>query len=163
MIDNLIQRDPITNLPVFHSSSLKGALREELESRNFQHVKDIFGSKPKDSRENTSPGKARFFEARLLSVPVRSDRAAYLMVTSPAIIREFIDQVSMLGCKVPEQCITHLESVLQNELVNTFKDYKDPQALTEEKKIRGCMPRRTFTKSKIYQSYWFERNGEAFR
>ena len=31
-VDNLIQKDPVTSLPVFHSSSIKGAIKEHMEN-----------------------------------------------------------------------------------------------------------------------------------
>lgn len=47
VIDNLIQRDAITDLPVIHSSSLKGALREHFKTSKV--VKYIFGSEANDT------------------------------------------------------------------------------------------------------------------
>lgn len=45
VVDNLIQRDVITKLPIIHSSSLKGALREHCNCNKDQNVIDyIFGS-----------------------------------------------------------------------------------------------------------------------
>lgn len=79
VIDNLIQRDSVTNLPNINSSGLKGAIREYFKE-NENLVRELFGSAPKD--EKTLPGKVRFFEANLLSMPVRSDKVPFLMVSA---------------------------------------------------------------------------------
>lgn len=73
LVDNLIQRDPVTGLPTINSSSLKGALREHFEkiSPNVNvDVKRIFGSDPKSKDRN--PGLLRFFDADLIGIPVRT-------------------------------------------------------------------------------------------
>lgn len=55
LIDNLIQRDPVTGIPCIFSSSLKGALREHCEEWNRTHengqqvpIDKIFGSQITD-------------------------------------------------------------------------------------------------------------------
>ncbi|MFR6202929.1 MAG: type III-B CRISPR module RAMP protein Cmr4 [Bacteroides fragilis] len=90
VIDNLIQRDSVTNLPNINSSGLKGAIREYFKE-NENLVRELFGSAPKD--EKTLPGKVRFFEANLLSMPVRSDKVPFLMATSDEVLQELITKM----------------------------------------------------------------------
>lgn len=100
VVDNLIQRDVITNLPIIHSSSLKGALLEHCKheichdnknnSNNEDPIKDIFGSE-------SSAGKYRFFDAHLLAIPVRSNKTPYLMATCPSVIKQYLKTAKLFG------------------------------------------------------------------
>lgn len=102
LIDNLIQRDPVTGLPNINSSSLKGALREyfsHLEKQNKKQnkeqkwsVSDIFGSDPND-KNNRRQGSVRFFEAELLAIPVPCKDKPYEMTTSTKIVSELTEKL----------------------------------------------------------------------
>lgn len=99
VIDNLIQRDPIMSLPNINASGLKGALREFYNKETF--LEEVFGrirnNNSDDSNRSSTQGKVRFFEASLLSLPVRSDKAAYLMATSVEVIRAFAERISLFA------------------------------------------------------------------
>lgn len=110
VIDNLVQRDAATGFPCVHASSLKGAFREFFvkdihSSPGF--VNHVFGSekgsiensdtdetKEETSAENdqpkvkqkTQPGKYRFLQADILSMPVRAMTIPYVNITCPAAI-----------------------------------------------------------------------------
>ena len=88
IVDNRVQKEG--KLPIIHSSSLKGALREYFESNNSKIVKPIFG----DSEDR--PGGYIFFEARLLTRPVRSNKRPFFNATTPDVIKEFIDMLNIL-------------------------------------------------------------------
>lgn len=111
VIDNLIQRDSVTNLPNINSSGLKGAIREYFKE-NENLVRELFGSAPKD--EKTLPGKVRFFEANLLSMPVRSDKVPFLMATSDEVLQELITKMKFFNCEEATQYISHLSTLLDN-------------------------------------------------
>ena len=112
LIDNLIQRDPVTELPNINSSSLKGALREYfnkyLEKKNLNKdangvelwtVNNIFGSDPKeDDPKKRKQGCVRFFEAELLSIPVRSNKVPFEMITSSEILRNLKEKTESFNC-----------------------------------------------------------------
>lgn len=87
VIDKQVQRDAITTLPTIHSSSLKGAFREATGEN--QYSKYIFGPK-NDENENHQTGAFHFFEASLLSRPVRSNKKPYYMATSVGVIENFL-------------------------------------------------------------------------
>mgnify|MGYP003554302559 CR=1 FL=1 len=44
VIDKAIQRDVTTGIPCINSSSLKGAIKEYLENKQFENIKELFGS-----------------------------------------------------------------------------------------------------------------------
>lgn len=101
LVDNLIQRDPVTNLPTINSSSLKGALREHFEllmGNNSNYVINIFGSNPKETKKR-QPGTLRFFEADLLSIAVRStgNNLAYVNATSKGAIDRLCKRLEQFG------------------------------------------------------------------
>ncbi len=89
VIDNQVQRDPVTGLPAINASSLKGALREHFNAIKPEWVEDIFGA---ESRSDTPmPGNFKFFGAHLLSIPVRSDLRPFYSATSPELLKNMID------------------------------------------------------------------------
>jgi len=94
VIDNQVQRDSVTNLPNINSSSLKGAFREHFSEDNVETsnmVKFIFGQENNSS--DTQAGAYNFFEAQLLTRPVRSSVKAYFSATSPSVIKNFLEAV----------------------------------------------------------------------
>jgi CRISPR-associated protein Cmr4 len=90
IIDNQVQRDPITGLPTIHSSSLKGAFREASGEGSNCYTEYVFGSN-NSSNDNTIQGAFHFFEASLLTLPVRSNKKPYFLATSVGIIENFLD------------------------------------------------------------------------
>lgn len=118
VIDNLVQRDVINEFPNINSSSLKGALREYFSSSanvNDDFVREVFGSSPKDKKEDMKQGSFRFFEANILSYPVRSDKAAYLRAVSQDVIKEMLLKIEAFGVEKKEI----------NELVEALKALAD--------------------------------------
>ncbi len=109
IIDKLVQRDPLTNYPFIHASSLKGALRqfcvEQWGNPKDSDLRYIFGQETKDDKtdEASSAGNFRFLDARLLSMPVRSDQLPYFNLTSPKLIQDFLDTVNDFGRQLTVQ------------------------------------------------------------
>lgn len=103
LVDNLIQRDPVTGLPTINSSSLKGALREHFEQlmgKGVDYVIKVFGSDPNENdSKKRKPGTLRFFEADLLSIAVRStgNNLAYVNATSNGAINRFCKRLKQFG------------------------------------------------------------------
>lgn len=107
LIDNLIQRDSITELPNINSSSLKGALREyftHLQKYGSENTKwsvnTLFGSDPKADDSQRRQGSVRFFEADLVAIPVRDDDAPFVLKTSDKVIVDLREKIIKFGlCK----------------------------------------------------------------
>lgn len=95
IIDKLVQRDPVTQFPVIHASSLKGALKV--------YCKDVLEmDDKKDPMLNSfggddNQGYDKFFSAHLLTIPVRSNTQPYYRATCPAILKEIIEMMQMFG------------------------------------------------------------------
>ena len=88
VIDKLIQRDPTSANPSIYASSLKGAFREYYKSTSPADTDAIFGKENKSS--------IVFHQASLVSLPVRSNVRAYYSMTSPMVIDEILNQMTMM-------------------------------------------------------------------
>ena len=92
LVDNLVQRDTISEIPVINSSSLKGALREyfkDIWGENDEKLNYIFGpdaSRNKSVKGDSGIGHYKFFEARLLSLPMRSNKMPFYSVTTKDLV-----------------------------------------------------------------------------
>jgi len=118
IIDNKVQKDATTQLPIIYSSSLKGALREHFENkwdRNDKKIDYIFG------KEGSSGGRYSFFEANILTLPQRSNVKPYFNVTSPSIIEQLIKTLTIFN---NEDSFTPLIHSLKN-FYEVIKDTKE--------------------------------------
>ena len=114
VVDNQVQKDPISNIPIIHSSSLKGAYREA-SGKESKYTKYIFGSNPDESDAHQS-GAFVFFEAKMLSRPVRSNKRAYYMATSPFILKEFTKQIKDLGIDISSNILDDIKTILNTPI-----------------------------------------------
>jgi len=135
LIDNLIQRDPISGLPNINSSSLKGALREYFshiektrknEDKPKWTVSGIFGSDPKAENKVRKQGSVRFFEAELLAIPVRCADKPYEMTTSSQTITDLTEKLKNYGLlkKEEESISKETKNELFGSSVKEEKDYE---------------------------------------
>jgi CRISPR-associated protein Cmr4 len=127
IIDKLVQREPATNRPIIHSSSLKGALREYFEFINPPVKKDdkvitnefvceVFGSHQNDN--NMETGKCRFLAAYLLSLPVRSNVIPYFMATSVDVLKELKQEAESTGFALTPDLVAQIDSIIELFKVN---------------------------------------------
>ena len=125
IVDNQVQKDSISNLPIIHSSSLKGAFREHFKRGNG-FVTYIFGSSP--TEDDTKNGAYSFFEAKLLTRPVRSNVKPYYNATSPEIIKDLINSIEIL-C-IDADFLDDLKKLYQE-----IKNIKKPTVLDNKDKV----------------------------
>lgn len=122
IIDKLVQREPATNRPIIHSSSLKGALREyfeqpkmfpfdEVNKTTDPFISDIFGSHQKDEK-NMETGKCRFLAAYLLSLPVRSNVIPYFMGTSVDVLQELKLEADSTGYPLDQKLVAEIDAII---------------------------------------------------
>lgn len=119
-VDKMVQRDPLEGFPVIHASSMKGAFRElleqyypikEVDGKKIDHplLSYIFGSSiqatmGKDNEKNgRQAGSHRFHEAKLLSLPVRSNVRPFFRATSPDIAAQLLQRIEDMGIAVEER------------------------------------------------------------
>lgn len=99
IIDNQVQKDEITGLPIIHSSSIKGAFREHFENEGSNFVEYVFGGDDKNQTDDRA-GAYSFFEATLLTRPVRSNKRAYYNATAPMCLKKLIYMIKVLKIEV---------------------------------------------------------------
>lgn len=133
VIDGLIQRDVVTDLPCINASSLKGALREHCEKWNKTHNEDskkvnvvkLFGKKA-GGEENCEAGEYRFLDASILSIPRPSVNAPFVQVTCDEVVTELQDKAFLFGVGLGDnekETILSLANVLEtNE--SSYEDFK---------------------------------------
>ena len=113
VIDNQVQRDSISNLPNINSSSLKGAFREHFTKEGKAQsnmVKYIFGPDNSDNNSHES-GAYSFFEAQLLTRPVRSSVKAYFNATSSQAIKNLLNTIENFNIEFDNTLKQELEKL----------------------------------------------------
>ena len=103
IIDNSVEKDPVTGLPTINSSGVKGSLRQFFKGKADEDtIKSIFGSEQKKSQgESSVPGKVKFYQADLLARPVRASKGpkSNYMCTSSEAIEILNNKISVFGGK----------------------------------------------------------------
>lgn len=112
LIDNEVERDPITDYPVIHASGVKGALREYFsrDEELCRYVNDIFG---RDEPKQTAPGRLKFLEANMLAVPARASAGdcVYYLVSTEKALENYAEFRAIFLGELHEKCISELQSV----------------------------------------------------
>lgn len=120
IIDNQVQRDAITTLPNINSSSLKGAFREHFTQFDANGmIQYVFGPEA-SSDENHQTGAYSFFEAKLLTRPLRSNVKYFFNATTPPLIKEFLLSIEMFNITIESELKSAL-TALSNLKVETKK------------------------------------------
>ncbi|MGL4607982.1 MAG: type III-B CRISPR module RAMP protein Cmr4 [Eubacteriaceae bacterium] len=137
IIDNEVQRDPVTNLPTINSSGIKGALREYFSELNKEAMKkdeediiNIFGTNQNESESR--PGKLKFLSGNLLALPMRASKGdkAFYMVTTKNAIHQYLELIQLSNA----EDLVGLVGI-ENE-INPSKSYKiDDSEIAVEGKI----------------------------
>jgi CRISPR-associated protein Cmr4 len=127
IIDKLVQRDVLTQLPTINASSLKGAILQHFFKQDKEVVSDTYidivfggqssGSKRRDKigRSESKTGEFVFMQANLLSLPVRCSHHTFMRVSSSQILLELSQQfassdqskISELLLKIADKASTH--------------------------------------------------------
>lgn len=160
VIDGLIQRDVVTDLPCINASSLKGALREHCEKWNKAHNEDakkvnvvkLFGKKV-GGEENCEAGEYRFLDASILSIPRPSVNAPFVQVTCDEVVTELQDKASLFGVGLGDNekdTILDLANVLETNKCS-YKDFKKYSNNDELPVIaRNCL------ENGVSKNLWYE-------
>ena len=106
VVDLPIQRERHTQWPHVQASAVKGALRAHYrifaEGDLAEMINLIFGSdkendKNKKGAKDDIPAAVAVSDAKLLAMPVRSNVAPFVWVTSPAVLKRFMRDLAFLG------------------------------------------------------------------
>ncbi len=107
IVDKEVQRDSISANPVINASSLKGALKDHFTSQKAttNATEDNSETKPFTlesvfGTENKQQGLVKFIDAKLLFLPLRSDKKPFYHVTSLSMLQQMQDFLSTMGIEV---------------------------------------------------------------
>lgn len=99
IIDNEVERDPVTGFPTINSSGVKGALREFFKSKvapnvlTEEDINNIFG---KDGKDMTQ-GKVKILSAELIASPARASKgnAPYYLLCPKTALEELENKMKL--------------------------------------------------------------------
>jgi len=125
IVDKQVQRDSITNLPVINSSSLKGAIKYHFEDilnseETSKHFIKLFG--------DDSSGLVKFIDAKLLFLPLRSNKKPFYHTTSISNLKAMVEFLASFGIDIKLDHIDTNKSVVIGKQSATVEDV-DCQAL----------------------------------
>ncbi len=122
VIDQLVQRDVTSHAPIIHASSLKGAIKEFCSHKEMDDakMKCIFGSAKKSTNgatPDTQVGEFKFLDAHLLALPVRSDKTAFVHITSGAALEILVNflEIYKLGDTLQSEIKAFANLIVENE------------------------------------------------
>jgi len=140
IVDNIVQKDYLTEFPCINSTSLKGALREYVEEiiKDDNLATTIFGSKPTEKdNSKLSQGSHYFHQAFLLSFPMRSNTTQFFNATCPLILQDVKLALETCNKETNKDLIYEIDELLKITIEpnNPISDTK-PDAIIEKHGIK---------------------------
>lgn len=122
VVDLPVQRD-LYGYPVIYASSLKGALKStcmKVNQGNKSICKELFGSLPGEIP--TQPGKVAVLDVQPLLIPVRLLRGVYGYITSPLLLKRFVDYAEIIEASSRElgELVEEIEIESSRVLVKSY-------------------------------------------
>lgn len=125
IIDNLVQKDSISELPVINASSLKGALRQfidfQCKGNNFikNNEWEIFGSPAKEisGAPLHKVGNYNFLTAKLLVLPVRSSQKRFFRAICIEGITSLLEDAEFNKAELPDDLKTVILELKKKTIV----------------------------------------------
>jgi len=133
LVDLPIQRDEF-GYPVLYSSSIKGSLKTCLlhtTTNNVVYV--LFGPDPEEGE--TFESSIAILEGYLFAIPARSLRGVYVYVTSPILLKRFLERIELYA-KFDQESLVNVDSVGQEAKDVIKKIQYSFQSLVEEARER---------------------------
>lgn len=164
IIDNEVERDPVSKYPCINSSGVKGALREYFKPMvDKDTLFRMFGS---DESGNTSPGKLKIMAAEMLAIPARAsagEQPFYRITTEAAIDRYISMKENLTGkktvrkeSKASEGCEAEGIKLIRKIELDGINDL----FIMEESKFRNIslpvMARNNLDENGISKNLWYE-------
>lgn len=121
IIDNEVEKDPVTGYATINASGVKGALREYFNKVSEKDILSLFGGKEGDK---TLPGAIKFMQADILAIPVRATvgKEAYYLIASEENIHNLAEKRNMLENVKPDFTRKHTDEMIKAEGI-TLKEY----------------------------------------
>lgn len=109
IIDQEVEKDPVTGIPMINSSGVKGAIREFFESQwgmDDSRIKAYFGGA---NGSESVQGSYKFLQMDMLFRPLRvtddSDKT-YILATTAKVLKDYIEKIDMLSGKKDKDSVT---------------------------------------------------------
>lgn len=99
IVDNEVERDPLTQYPTINASGVKGALRVFLKNKvDTQTLNTWFGAEG----SNSGSGQVKILSANMLAMPVRATagEAAYYLISTEDMKKQYENLANVLGFPV---------------------------------------------------------------
>lgn len=114
IIDNEVERDPVTGYETINASGIKGAFREYFSKADEKQVQRLFGG---NEGKITSPGAIKFMQADILARAVRATggKEAYYLVAAENNIRQLEQKQAMIENKNEKYAVKKIDSGEQME------------------------------------------------
>lgn len=144
IIDNEVEKDPVTGYPTINASGVKGALREFFngDSELRQYVSTLFGA---DKAGDTTPGQLKVLCADMIARAARasSGKQAYYLITTQTALDKYCNNCEIfLGKPV----VYEKKSADESEAAEGFR-------LEEKVELNGktlyILPEETFKKIEL--------------
>jgi CRISPR-associated protein Cmr4 len=126
VVDLPIQRDSY-GFPTIYSSSLKGAIKSYIYSKDGQFAEILFGLD--ESGEFASP--VALTDAYLLVFPARSLKGVYCYLTCPLLLKRFKEYANMVGYKLDND----VKSLIEEGRYNICDDLTNISISSNGKKV----------------------------
>ena len=162
IIDNEVERDPVTGYPTINSSGVKGALREFFVRNSSEYVDELFGAEGKGDK-SSSPGLLKILCADMVAMPVRASKGeqAFYMVSTEGMIEKFrYNMDTLLGktVELAEKEVSQIavEGFELSKAVTLFE--KDLYIMKKEDFDKLSLPvmARNHLENGISQNLWYE-------
>jgi len=147
VIDLPVQKD-LYGYPEIYGSSLKGSLRAScMRKARRDECIGYFGSEPGEAE--SKPGKVVVLDTKLLLIPVRVLRGVYGYITSPLLLKQFIDYLSIIKHEKYEELLEVVEDI--------SKDLdRDKVLVTSKAKNKYSIKINNKDKIIINEEFWLE-------
>ncbi len=139
IIDNEVEKDPVTGYPMIHASGVKGALRDAMKNSPEAYIDKIFGSA--GAGDSGKPGTHKFFDAHIISRPMRvfgSQKMSSISVFTVSSVNQYLKILTAFGLnsygfdniEAPDfGNVSFLTNTAENILIEGEKTSKIPDEL----------------------------------
>lgn len=127
IVDNEVEKDAVTGLPIIHASGIKGALRDKAKKDVIDDriINTVFGSAGNEGK--CCNGQFKFFDAYMLARPMRvygSNSTSSVPVVSVDSVNRYINMLRLFGGKSDIEPIIAPDFGRNNFLTNSTEDIK---------------------------------------
>jgi len=138
-VDLPIQRERHTQWPQIQASGVKGAFRDHFRKFNGQAselINLIFGSDADNDSWNKDwgmlPGAVSISDARIFAFPVRSNKAPFVWVTCPSVLKRFNADLAYIGFEKNAA----IENIREDGAMSIGAETLDGQVILEDAVVK---------------------------